>query len=208
MEKIADTFRNPILPVFTRTLPFAGLAKIITWLRPHLNIFRDCLYFTVGIWSIGGRLGMSLTGRRQQHMHFVAETAVEFTPQHPHECAGLVLIQNNDFHYRFLVSQTDQPVICLIKRAAGEDIILVEQPFTAGRFYLKVEGHEQDYSFFAAAEPDQWQLLFGPVDGRILSTPVAGGFVGAYIGLYASSNGHTSSNQADFDWFEYTGSDL
>jgi alpha-N-arabinofuranosidase len=43
------------------------------------------------------------------------------------------------------------------------------------------------------------------VDGRILSTPVAGGFTGTYIGLYASANGHTSTNTADFDWFEYRG---
>ena len=40
-------------------------------------------------------------------------------------------------------------------------------------------------------------------DGRILSTPVAGGFVGAYIALYASSNGEPSTNCADFDWFDY-----
>jgi alpha-N-arabinofuranosidase len=45
------------------------------------------------------------------------------------------------------------------------------------------------------------------VDGRILSTPFAGGFVGAYIGMYASSNGHPSDNVADFDWFEYVGLD-
>ena len=43
------------------------------------------------------------------------------------------------------------------------------------------------------------------VDGRILSVMVAGGFVGTYIGLYASSNGQTSLNVADFDWFEYVG---
>jgi alpha-N-arabinofuranosidase len=45
------------------------------------------------------------------------------------------------------------------------------------------------------------------VDSRILSTPVAGGFVGAYIGIYASSNGQLSTNHADFDWFEYIGLD-
>jgi xylan 1,4-beta-xylosidase len=38
-----------------------------------------------------------------------------------------------------------------------------------------------------------------------LSTPVAGGFVGAVIALYASSNGQVSPNVADFDWFEYVG---
>jgi hypothetical protein len=31
------------------------------------------------------------------------------------------------------------------------------------------------------------------------------GFVGTYMGLYAGSNGRPSTNQADFDWFEYRG---
>ncbi len=45
------------------------------------------------------------------------------------------------------------------------------------------------------------------MDGRILSTNVAGGYVGAYIGMYASSHGQPSENVADFDWFEYVGLD-
>ena len=53
-----------------------------------------------------------------------------------------------------------------------------------------------------AHDPD-----YNIADGRILSTPVAGGFVGAYIGMYASSNGQPSVNTADFDWFEYVGPD-
>jgi len=40
-----------------------------------------------------------------------------------------------------------------------------------------------------------------------LSTLVAGGFVGAYIAMYASSNGGPSTNHVDFDWFEYIGLD-
>jgi alpha-N-arabinofuranosidase len=78
---------------------------------------------------------------------------------------------------------------------------------TAERCYLKVEAHEQTYSFYATSEPDQWQPIAEDVDGRILSTPVAGGFVGAVIAMYASSNGQASDNVADFDWFEYTGLD-
>ena len=112
-----------------------------------------------------------------------------------------------DFHFCFVVTRTDQPVIRLIKRAAGVEEILAEQPIAAGRCYLKVEAHEQAYNFYAAAEPDQWQPVAEGVDGRILSTPVAGGFVGAVIALYASSNGQASTNRADFDWFEYVGLD-
>jgi xylan 1,4-beta-xylosidase len=50
-----------------------------------------------------------------------------------------------------------------------------------------------------------WIPIAQEVDGRILSTPVAGGFVGAYIAMYASSNGQPGANHADFDWFEYVG---
>jgi xylan 1,4-beta-xylosidase len=56
-----------------------------------------------------------------------------------------------------------------------------------------------------ANQPGEWIPLATEVDGRILSTPVAGGFVGAFLAMYASSNGLPSENFADFDWFEYKG---
>jgi alpha-N-arabinofuranosidase len=130
---------------------------------------------------------------------------MEFAPQNEQECAGLALLQNNDFHFLFVVTKGTQPILRLIKRAYGEEEILVEQPIDATKLYLKVEAHEQAYGFYVATQPDEWQVVAENLDGRILSTPVAGGFVGAYIGMYASSNGQASTNSADFDWFEYVG---
>jgi alpha-N-arabinofuranosidase len=84
--------------------------------------------------------------------------------------------------------------------------MLTEQAISnIGSIYLKVEAHEQSYNFYVAETPGQWRPLAENVDGRILSTPVAGGFVGAWIAMYASSNGQPSTNHADFDWFEYLG---
>ena len=71
--------------------------------------------------------------------------------------------------------------------------------------YLKIEAMGQDYSFHYAEKPGSWQLLQKNADGRILSSDVAKGYVGTYIGLYASSCGLASDNSADFDWFEYAG---
>jgi xylan 1,4-beta-xylosidase len=146
----------------------------------------------------------SFIGRRQQHISFEAKTAVLFTPHSHYESAGLVLIQNNDFHFRFVVTKADEPVIRLIKRAEGKEEVLAEKPFAAGQFYLKVTAKGQAYSFYATTKLDAWEPIAEEVDGRILSTPVAGGFVGAVIGMYASSNGQPSTNQAFFDWFDYT----
>jgi xylan 1,4-beta-xylosidase len=148
----------------------------------------------------------SFVGRRQQHLHFAARTLLEFVPQRENEAAGLVLLQNNNFQFRCVVTLKDgQTVVQLIARRAGQEEILAEQPVSAGRLYLKVEAAQQDYSFYVATSSENWQPLIEKVDGRILSTDVAGGFVGAYIGMYASSQGEASQNVADFDWFEYIG---
>lgn len=148
----------------------------------------------------------SFVGRRQQHINFAAQTVMDFVPEHEHECAGVVVLQNSDFHFRFVVSLADgQRVIRLIKRQKGEDATLGEMRLTRDRTYLKVEAQGQAYSFFVSEDGAQWQPVVENADGRILSTTVASGFVGTYIGLYASSNGHPSQNVADFDWFDYAG---
>jgi alpha-N-arabinofuranosidase len=148
----------------------------------------------------------SFVGRRQQHHRFTARTVMEFTPQADNEEAGIVLLQNSDFQFRLVITGTSQStVIRLIARVAGDERVLAEQLITAPRVYLKVEAVDQDYLFAFAIDAEQWIMLATQVDGRILSTDQAGGFVGAYLGMYASSNGHPSPNVADFDWFEYFG---
>ena len=149
----------------------------------------------------------SFIGRRQQHIHFTMEAAIEFIPQTGQEYAGLALVQNPDFHFLLIVTKTTDPVVRLIKRAYGVDAVLAEKPVHAGPLYIKVEGNGQVYNFYAASGQKKWFPIADEIDGRILSTPIAGGFLGTFIGMYASSNGQPSTNRADFDWFEYIGLD-
>ncbi len=142
----------------------------------------------------------SFVGRRQQGINFVAQTVMDFVPANEHECAGMVVLQNSDYHFRFEMSQEG---IRLIKRQKGVESTLADKPLNPGHIYLKVEAQGQAYHFFVSTDGARWDCVAENVDGRILSTTVAGGFVGAYIGLYASSNGHPSQTTADFDWFDY-----
>ncbi len=167
-------------------------------LRPESLVERSC---------------PSFVGRRQQHINFLAETRMAFTPQASHECAGLVLLQNDNHQFRFTCTLDDegQPVLQVIRREAGQEQILAQAVVSGPEYHLKVEAIGQDYSFYyneraqSPPELEAWQPLAERADGRILSTPVAGGFTGAYIGLYASSHGQPSDNTADFDWFDYEG---
>jgi alpha-N-arabinofuranosidase len=176
----------------------------------------------------------SFVGRRQQHINFTARATMDFSPQSAGECAGIVLLQNCDYHFRFVVTkaQNQNSIVRLVKREQGVETILAEKHIgAAGRIHFKVEAVGQSYSFSfttglgpnpknsctssnktdmnepflvpASSGLGAWQKVAQAVDGRILSTPVAGGFVGAYIGMYASSNGQPGQNVADFDSFEY-----
>jgi xylan 1,4-beta-xylosidase len=147
----------------------------------------------------------SFVGRRQQHISFAARTVMEFHAATETEEAGIVLLQNHDYQFRFVrsLSGSDQ-VLRLIQRREGEEQVLAEKPVSAGKIYLKVEAIGQDYSFYYAEEAEHWNVLAENADGRILSSDIAGGFIGTYIGMYAGSNGQPSGSWADFDWFEYT----
>lgn len=148
----------------------------------------------------------SMVVRRQQHINFSAMTALEFTPQNESETAGLVLIQNNLFHFRLEVAlENEQTVIRLIRCVNGQETKLVQKVCSTPLLYLKITALGQDYNFFFGPAPETVENLANHVDGRILSTDMAGGFVGTCIGMFASSQGKPSQNQADFDWFKYHG---
>ncbi|HEX3043985.1 MAG TPA: glycoside hydrolase family 43 protein [Bacillota bacterium] len=148
----------------------------------------------------------SFIGRRQQHINFSATTLLEFRPETEAETAGMVLIQNNHFHFRLeLTLRNQQKIIRLIKCQNGAETNLAEGKCSEGMICLKITASGQDYNFYYGSAPERMAALAKNVDGRILSVDLAGGFVGTCIGLYASSNGQTSQNHADFDWFDYEG---
>lgn len=148
----------------------------------------------------------SFVGRRQQHIDFTASTVMEFMPENENEVAGIILQQDHKFNFSFVYAKVaDQKVIRLIKCADGKEEVLREIAIDALQLYLKVTARGQDYNFYYGESSTNYQTLIENVDGRILSTDVAGGFVGTELGLYASSNGIKSENRAYFDWFEYIG---
>lgn len=150
--------------------------------------------------TLAQRVNPSLVARRQQHMDFAVHAALDFTPA-AGECAGLALVQDDDHHV--LLVRTARGLELVRRKAGGDDLLASVRVPGQRRLYLGVEARGQAYQARYAVAPGEWTDLGDPVDGRILSSAVAGGFTGAYIGMYASSNGRPSSNVAAFDWFEY-----
>ncbi len=74
-----------------------------------------------------------------------------------------------------------------------------------------MQANADKYAFYYSRKNKNWELVKNDVDGKFLSTNVAGGFasnfVGSTIAVYATSLGMQSNNLVDFDWFEYKGDD-
>jgi xylan 1,4-beta-xylosidase len=135
-------------------------------------------------------------------MSFVARTVLEFAPDRD-EVAGMVLLQSNRYHLRMEYAlEGDQTIVRLVQCKDGVETLINTIPWHSDRFEMKISAHGQDFSFYFG-DGEKNIPLAQKVDGRILSTDVAGGFVGTTIGLYASGNGRESHNIADFDLFEY-----
>ncbi|WP_240534875.1 beta-xylosidase family glycoside hydrolase [Pedobacter aquae] len=145
----------------------------------------------------------SFIGRRQQDTSFFAETKMLFEPKAAHESAGLVVMMNNNFHFRIeKILENSKLYLKLIRRHAGKEELLAKQEVLKGELVIGVKAIGQDY-FFYVKQNDKTVFLKENVDGRTLSRVNTGGFTGTYIGLYASSNGLSSKNKAFYDWLNY-----
>ncbi|MFC4586845.1 glycoside hydrolase family 43 protein [Sphaerisporangium corydalis] len=149
--------------------------------------------------SLTERVNPSLVARRQRHADFAVHTLMEFTPVGD-ERAGVALVQNDDHHILLVLTANG---LVVTRTEGGTDRVLAQADVPPGRIWLGVEAHGQEYQMSYATEPGAWRPLGDPVDGRVLSSTTAGGFTGAYIGLYLSSEGHPTTTTADFSYFEY-----
>ncbi len=151
----------------------------------------------------------SFIGRRQQHMNFAARARMAFMPANAHESAGLAVVQNDRFYLscRCEIDEGGGMTVLLEQRSHGEHTRLaaITLPTYTAELYWKIEAHGIHYHFYYALQPEAWQPLGEAVHGGFLSSTVAYGFTGVYIGMYTTSSGQHSANYADFDWFEYIG---
>jgi xylan 1,4-beta-xylosidase len=137
----------------------------------------------------------SFIGRRQQHAFCTASTTMKYSPSKIGDKAGLVIFQNEKFYYLLALTKTEKGTeIEVVQSNNGNSKqgtkILAENKINLpenGQIFLKIEARGKYYDFFYALEPNNWSMLIENVDATLLSTSKAGGFVGAYFGMYAYS---------------------
>jgi alpha-N-arabinofuranosidase len=145
--------------------------------------------------QLGDNANPSFLGRRQQHLNAEASTLMHWRPAKDGDRAGLAAVQNDDFWFEIAVGQEKgRRVVELIRRAGSDDprdgVVIASARLEASAetpVRLRITAREGLYDFDYSETATGWTRLAGDIDGTILSTRKAGGFVGVTLGPFAIS---------------------
>lgn len=138
--------------------------------------------------SLSGNGNPSFLARRLADQAFIAETELDVRSLGT-AAAGLVAFQN-ETHYFYLRVQRSGPGVSLqVRQSTGGEETAVgaaqQVPWISGPLKLRLSAHGASYTFSYSIGETRAEI--GPeLDGGQLSTAVAGGFVGAFVGVYAT----------------------
>ncbi|MET9633839.1 glycoside hydrolase family 43 protein [Lentzea sp. NPDC006480] len=139
-------------------------------------------------------------GRRQQHLSCRVRTLID-----PADGSGGMAVRfDEEHHYEIEVASGEVRVIA---RIGPLWTVVASQAVATGPLILGVQVDEArelrdsrsgpDTISFGVEEPGGTFTVLATLDGRYLSTEVAGGFTGRVIGVYAATG------TVHFDWFDY-----
>ena len=162
---------------------------------------------------------LSFLGRRQQHMSFTSSAYMDKVSLNEGESAGVIVLQNGYCHVRLEAAVIDgESIIRVVKGITYtegnifkgnaimhcEEEMLGETPWDGNQIEFIITAKEQDFSFKVKQEEKE-TIVYEHLHGGFMGSESAGGFVGAYIGMFTSGNGNESDEYIGFDWFTYKG---
>lgn len=128
----------------------------------------------------------SYVARKQQHENFDARVSLDAAIP-VGSSAGLAAFQNSKYHYFLGLRHTDAGHEVFVEQVADgvSKELAVKAMEDAKSIVLGMEGREASCAFFIENVQGEREYLVQGADMKLLSTNVAGGFVGAHIGMYA-----------------------
>ncbi|MFC7385087.1 glycoside hydrolase family 43 protein [Sphaerisporangium rhizosphaerae] len=144
---------------------------------------------------------VAFLGRRVQHLRWRARTLIDPT----RGSGGLAVRLDERHHYEI---EAADGRVRVIARIGSLRTVAAERAVPAGPLALGVHADDlppkdarsgPDTLSFGIETEDGAFTVLAALDGRYLSTEVAGGFTGRVIGMYAATG------EAHFDWFAYEG---
>jgi alpha-N-arabinofuranosidase len=144
-------------------------------------------------------------GVRQQQADVDVRVTVRVEGDDPRgEEVGLVVRQSEKDQVRVFVTGTagDDRAVAVHRRAGVETVLGEVALGAAGAVTLTIKARQQDYALLAGVVGHD-PVVVAVADGRTLDSVATGGFLGLWIGVYATSNGKPTARVAHVERFEY-----
>jgi len=143
---------------------------------------------------IGDHKQPSFVGRRLAHMKASFGTEMRFNPRTEGEEAGLLALQSDDYFYAFGLGRnaSGDTVLRVRKKAGkedaarGETIAETKVSLEPGApIYLRMDVDKAELDFAYSLDGKEYSPVVENADSKVLTSAMAGGFVGAVVGMYA-----------------------
>ncbi|MFF2620267.1 glycoside hydrolase family 43 protein [Oerskovia jenensis] len=161
-------------------------------------------------------------GRRQQHTDMELTVRVDVDPAGPDEWAGLAVRQSEEAWIAAVVTRaapaedsrgdsagaTGGRELLVVERLGGEEVVVGRAALgplglAEGTVDVVLHATGQEYGF--GVRTVRGFHAVATVHGGRLSSPEAGGFLGVWVGPYATGRGTTTATVADVECVEYRG---
>ena len=130
----------------------------------------------------------SFIGRRQQHDYCEVETELQFEPTDNGDKAGLAVFQNEQHYYLLAITMKADEKHIVLEKSSPKGVVEITDSTVAqsdNPIQLRIKARGAYYDFYYSENDSVWNEIGTGLDARLLSTAEAGGFVGAYFGMYA-----------------------
>lgn len=167
-------------------------------LNPHWSILRRLtddwyelnngkVHLNPSIISMTSHNQPMFIGRRQQHMTYQASTALQL-PVTEQISAGIVAFQNAKYHYYLGVKKLGDGYQIFIEQIKNGEVKIVGKAMIHAKegqqITLEISGNKANISFAYQLANSNKITLAENLDGKILSTAIAKGFVGTLLGMH------------------------
>lgn len=155
---------------------------------------------------IAPRERYSLTGFRQRESDFEYQASMEFKPKKINEEAGISIIQKDDNYINFTVKKVEsgfQMQTYFTKNSTeATSIDAVKLNAFDGKVVFRVTSKANVYTYqYSLNNGKSFEQLGTSKADLVLNQ----GYTGAFLSVYATSNGQATKSYADFDWVKYKG---
>jgi xylan 1,4-beta-xylosidase len=142
-------------------------------------------------------------GLRQQHRDVDVRAVLDAAPGAGEE-VGIAVRQSEQHHVLLHVTGGERRRVRAVRVAGEARTVLgeVELEDAAGPLGLVVSARGQDYALLVEEEGRR-PVLVATADGRWLDTVATGGFLGLWLGVYATSAGRPTSRAVHVERVEY-----